>query len=211
MLVDCLIVQSGNGRARASCRLSFHALKETTMDESKPVARGDMKTPAEREREGASNPLGTHPVGTAVGGAAGAVATGAAVGSVAGPVGAVVGAAIGAAAGGMAGKLAADYVDPQMEDEFWRKNWSDRKYTDGGFTYDQDWGPAYRYGVDAYTRYPDRRYDEMESDLSAGWSGARGGSRLEWDRARHATREAWQRVSDAAERAMPGDSDRDGR
>jgi hypothetical protein len=52
----------------------------------------------------------------------------------------LVGAAIGAA-GGMAGKLVADLVDPQMEDEFWQKNWSDRKYIDGGFTYNQDWGP----------------------------------------------------------------------
>jgi hypothetical protein len=43
------------------------------------------------------------------------------------PCGALVGAAIGAA-GGMAGKLVADLVDPQMEDEFWQKNWSDRKY-----------------------------------------------------------------------------------
>jgi hypothetical protein len=185
--------------------------QETTMKENKPAARGDLRTPAEREREGANNPLGTHPIGTAAGGVAGAVAAGAAVGSVAGPVGTAVGAAIGAAAGGMAGKLAADYVDPQMEDEFWRKNWSDRKYVDGGFTYDQDWGPAYRYGVDAYTRYPDRSYDEFESELATGWADARGQSRLDWDRARHATREAWQRVSDSVERAMPGDSDRDGK
>jgi hypothetical protein len=133
------------------------------------------------------------------------------VGGVAGPGGALVGAAIGAAAGGMAGKLVADLVDPQMEDEFWRKNWSDRKYIDGGFTYDQDWGPAYRYGVESYTRYPDRAYDDIENDLSAGWGDARGESRLDWDRAQHAARDAWQRVSDQVERLTPGDSDRDGR
>lgn len=183
------------------------------MNKDRPSAKGEVKTPAERERErdDGSGPLGVHPVGTAVGGAAGAVAAGAAVGSVAGPMGAAVGAAIGAAAGGMTGKLVADLVDPQMEDEFWRKNWSDRKYIDGGFTYDQDWGAAYRYGVDAYTRYPDRSYDEIEEDLSAGWADARGESRLDWDRARHATRDAWQRVSDTVERNLPGDSDRDGR
>jgi hypothetical protein len=181
------------------------------MKKEKPVARGDMRTPAQREREGEPGPLGVHPVGTAVGGAAGAVAAGAAVGSVAGPVGAAIGAAIGAAAGGMSGKLVADLVDPEMEDEFWRKNWSDRKYVDGGFTYDQDWGPAYRYGVEAYTRYPGRSYDDIESDLSVGWHEARGESKLDWGRARHASRDAWQRVSDTVERATPGDSDRDGR
>ena len=195
------------------------------MNEDKPRAKGDMRDPAAREpererereiereraRDGSPGPLGVHPVGTVVGGAAGAVAAGAAVGSVAGPVGAAVGAAIGAAAGGMTGKLVADLADPQMEDEFWRKNWSDRKYIDGGFTYDQDWAPAYRYGVEAYNRYPERSYDEIESDLSTGWEGARGESRLDWHRARHATRDAWQRVSDRAERATPGDSDRDGK
>ena len=175
------------------------------MNRDKPHARGDAR---ENEREG---PLGTHPVGTTVGGVAGAVAAGAAVGSVAGPVGAAVGAAIGAAAGGMGGKLVADLVDPQLEDAFWRKNWSDRHYIDGGYTYDQDWSPAYRYGVDAYTRYPDRRYEELEPELAAGWPQARGSSRLDWDRARPASLDAWQRVRDQVERATPGDADRDGR
>ena len=57
----------------------------------------------------------------------------------------------------------------------------------------------------------DASYDDIETDLSAGWKEARGSSRLEWDRARHATRDAWQRVSDQVERALPGDRDRDGR
>ena len=167
------------------------------MKKERPAAKGEPKTPpVDRDRDDERKPLGAHPVGTAVGGAAGAVAAGAVVGSIAGPIGAAVGAAIGAAAGGMTGKLVADLVDPQMEDEFWRKNWSDRKYVDGGFTYDQDWAPAYRYGIDAYARYPDRSYDDMEADLSTGWADVRGESRLDWDRARHATRDAWQRVSD---------------
>jgi hypothetical protein len=181
------------------------------MQRDKPRAREDSRVPADRTRDEGPGVLGTHPVGTVVGGAAGAVAAGAAVGSVAGPGGAVVGAAIGAAAGGMTGKLVADLVDPQMEDEFWRKNWSDRKYIDGGFTYDQDWGPAYRYGVDSYTRYPGRSYEDVEPDLAAGWGEYRGSSRLDWDRARHASRDAWDRLGKSAERAVPGDSDRDGR
>ncbi len=171
------------------------------MKKDKPVARGEVKTPTtERERADPTGSIGVHPVGTAVGGAAGAAAAGAAVGSVAGPIGAAVGGAIGVAAGAMAGRLVADMVDPEMEDQFWRKNWSDRKYVDEGFTYDQDWGPAYRYGVDVYTRYPDKHYDDLEENLSSGWAGVRGESRLEWDRARHAARDAWQRLSDTVVR-----------
>ena len=183
------------------------------MNEDKPVARGDMRTPAERERAGdvTRDPLGTHPIGTAVGGIAGAVAAGAAVGTVAGPIGTAVGAAVGALAGGMTGKAVADMVDPRAEDEYWRQNWNTRDYVDNQYTYDQDYGSAYRYGVDAYSRYPGRNYDEIESDLSAGWDRARGESRLGWNNAKHATRDAWQRVSDTVERAVPGDSDRDGK
>lgn len=180
------------------------------MKKEKPLAKGENRTPAERERDG-KTPLGVHPVGTAVGGVAGAVAAGAAVGSVAGPVGTVVGAAIGAAAGGMTGKLVADVIDPQMENEFWRKNWSDRTYVDGGFTYDQDYGPAYMYGVNAYTQYPDRHFDDLENDLSTGWGSSRGQSRLEWDRARPATLDAWQRARDIAASNLPRDTDGDNR
>jgi hypothetical protein len=172
------------------------------MEKDKPDASGEVKTPAiERERADPTDSIGVHPVGTAVGGAAGAAAAGAAVGSVAGPIGAAVGGAIGVAAGAIAGRLVADVVDPEMEDQFWRENWSDRKYVEEGFTYDQDWGPAYRYGVDAYVRHPDKNYDDLEEKLSSRWASARGESRLEWNRARHAARDAWQRISDTVGRS----------
>ena len=118
---------------------------------------------------------------------------------------------IGAAAGGMTGKVVADLADPKMEDEFWRQNWSDRHYIDGGYTYDKDYRSAYMYGVDTYNRHPERHYDELEPELESGWGEARASSRLEWGRARSLSRDAWQRAKDLAERATPGDSDRDGK
>lgn len=149
-------------------------------------------------------------VGGAAGGVAGGAAAGAAVGGMTGPVGAAVGAAAGAVAGAVAGKGIAKAVDPGAEDRYWRDNYSSRPYIASGSTYD-DYGPAYRYGVDAYSRNPERRFDELEPDLGRDWDRSRGRSSLEWDRARHASRDAWDRVSNAAERAIPGDSDRDGR
>ncbi|TFZ02255.1 hypothetical protein EZ313_13355 [Ramlibacter henchirensis] len=179
------------------------------MGRDKPADHGTPTSLEGGDHDSDKMALGPHPVGTAAGGLAGAVAAGAAVGSVAGPIGAAVGGAIGAAAGGMAGALVADAVDPKMEDEFWRKNWSDRKYIDGGFTYDQDYSPAYRYGVETYNRYPDRHFDELESDLSTGWSGYRGESRLEWEHARPASRDAWDRARTLASRNLPRDADAD--
>lgn len=144
-------------------------------------------------------------IGGVAGGVAGGAAAGAAVGGVTGPVGAVVGAAIGAAAGALAGRS----IDPTAEDTYWRDNYATRSYVSGA-SYD-DYGPAYRYGVDAYARYPGRSFDDVEADLGRDWTTARGRSSLEWERAKHAARDAWHRVSNGVERAIPGDSDRDGR
>jgi len=151
---------------------------------------------------------GAHPVGTGFGAVVGGAAAGAATGTVAGPAGTLVGAAVGAVLGGLAGKGVAELIDPTAEDAYWRENYKSRDYV-GDSTYDE-FGPAYAYGVEAFSTYPSRPFDEIEPELSRKWTSARGKSSLEWDRAKHATRDAWTRVSDAVERAVPGDSDRDG-
>lgn len=153
---------------------------------------------------------GAHPVGTGVGAVAGAVAAGAAAGSVAGPVGAVVGAVAGAVVGGLTGKGVAEMIDPTAEEVYWRENYSSRPYVSAGGTFD-DYGPAYRYGVDTYGKSNGRTFEQVEPELMRDWQRAKGTSKLSWDNAKHATRDSWQRVSDAVERAIPGDSDHDGK
>jgi hypothetical protein len=171
--------------------------------------KDDLKTTKEN-RDPISGEPGAHPVGTGVGAAIGGAAAGAATASVAGPVGTVVGAAVGAVLGGLAGKGVAESIDPTAEEAYWRDNYKTRPYVDATYGYD-DYGPAYAYGVNAYTLYPGRSFDESEADLRRDWDTARGTSRLEWERAKLASRDAWQRVSDTVERAIPGDSDRDGK
>jgi hypothetical protein len=153
---------------------------------------------------------GAHPIGTGLGAAAGGMAAGAAAGTVAGPVGTVAGAAVGAVLGGMAGKGVAEKVDPTMENAYWRENYTSRPYVTSGSTFD-DYGPAYRYGVDNYSRYPGRSFDSIEADMSRDWQRSKGKSSLTWENAKHAARDSWQRVSDTVERLTPGDSDRDGK
>jgi hypothetical protein len=160
-------------------------------------------------RDPLAGALGAHPVGTGVGAIAGGMAAGAAVGTVAGPVGTAVGAAVGAVVGGLAGKGVAESIDPTREDAYWRDNYGQRPYAKGA-NYD-DFGPAYAYGVNSYSTYAGRDFDVVEGDLSRGWDKARGKSSLTWERAKHATRDAWNRLSDTVERAVPGDSDRDGK
>jgi hypothetical protein len=161
-------------------------------------------------RDPLSGAPGAHPVGTGVGAIAGAVATGAAAGTVAGPIGTVVGGVVGAIVGGLAGKGIAESIDPTAEDAYWRDNYATRDYVPSGSRYD-DYGPAYAYGVDAFQRQPHRSFADVEGDLGRDWDRAKGTSSLTWDRAKAATKDSWHRLSDRVERAIPGDSDRDGK
>ena len=148
---------------------------------------------AEPNRDPISGEPGAHPVGTGIGAALGGAAAGAVTGTAAGPIGTIVGAALGAIVGGLAGKSAAESIDPTSENVYWRDNFMHRPYAASGSTFD-DYGPAYGYGVAAYSRYPGRRFDDLEADLSRDWTTARGRSNLEWARAREAARDAWLRA-----------------
>ena|SRR5687767_487242 len=134
-----------------------------------------------------------HPVGTGVGAAGGAVTGSALGGAVGGPAGAVIGAAIGAIGGGLAGRSAAAVVNPTAEEAYWREAFLSRPYADETLGYDH-YRPAYRYGWESRTRFPDRRWDQVERELETGWRENRGISRLGWTDAKLAARDAWQRV-----------------
>jgi hypothetical protein len=193
---------AGNeGRRRISKSLEQH-FEEPSMN------RNESK--GSPNRDPISGAPGAHPIGTGLGAAAGGIAAGAAVGSVAGPVGTAVGAAVGAVVGGLAGKGIAEQIDPTIEEAYWRENYTARPYVGDKESFD-DYGPAYMYGVDNYARYEGREFEEVEPELARDWQRAKGRSSLTWDRAQHATRDSWQRLSDNIERAVPGDSDRDGK
>jgi len=150
------------------------------------------------EDEGSANldPIsrapGAHPLGVGVG-ATGGAAAGAAIGSIAGPVGTVVGAAVGGVAGGLAGKGVAESVNPTVEDEHWRQNYSSRPYIEKGADYEA-YRPAYRYGWESYDRHAGQSFEDVEPQLSREWEGRK--SSLEWERARGAVRDAWDRVDE---------------
>lgn len=145
------------------------------------------------------------PIAEGTGAAGGTVAGMAAGAAIAGPVGAVIGAAIGAVAGGAAGHGIAAAMDPKVEDDYWRSNYQTRPYVKDGAGYDE-YRDAYRYGGESSARVKGN-FDDAADDLEAGWDSAKSQSRLGWSEAKDAVRDGWHRV----ERAVPGDSDRDGR
>lgn len=149
---------------------------------------------ADANRDPITGAPGAHPLGVGAGAAAGGVA-GAALGAVAGPVGAAVGMVAGAVAGGLGGKGVAEVVNPTEEDAYWREEYWNRPYAEEETPY-ETYQPAYRTGYEGFTRYPGRRYEEVESDLQRDYESA-GKSSLDWERAKYATRDAWHRVEDS--------------
>ena len=147
---------------------------------------------------------GAHPVGTGVGAAGGAAAGAAAGAVIGGPVGAVVGGVAGAVAGGLAGKGVAEAIDPTSEDAYWRETYPTRPYYSGE-PY-ENYQPAYQFGWEAFGRYSDRKFSDVESELQSDWEKSEHGAKLSWEHAKSAASDAWHRV----ERAMPGDFDKDG-
>ncbi len=141
-------------------------------------------------RDPITDEAGAHPVGTGVGATGGAVA-GAAVGAIGGPIGMAVGGVVGAVVGGLAGRAAAEAVNPTVEEAHWRENFNREPYYEQGRSFD-DYGPAYRLGVDGRTRYDD--WDSAEPNLQTEWESTRGGSSLSWPQARPASRAAWDRI-----------------
>jgi len=136
---------------------------------------------------------GSHPVGTGVGAAVTGAAAGAAGGALAGPVGAVAGAVIGGVAGGYVGKEGEENLDPTAEDAYWRDNYRTRPYVEDGANYD-DYRPAYEYGSESRSQHHGRSFEEVEPELSEGWTSRNRDSSLTWERAKHAVRDAWERL-----------------
>jgi hypothetical protein len=153
----------------------------------------DHTSGGSENRDPLSGEKGAHPVGTGVGAAAAGAAAGAAGGAMAGPAGAAVGAVIGAVAGGLAGKGVAESIDPTVETTYWRENYTSRPYYEKGHSFDE-YEPAYRYGWETRSKYADRSFDEVETDLGRDWDRVRGHSKMHWDKAKHATRDAWDRL-----------------
>jgi len=146
---------------------------------------------------------GSHPIETGIGAALVGAAGGVAAGALGGPVGAVIGGIIGGAvAGGYAGKGVGELIDPTTEDDRIREYLLHR--TENPFDRKpEDYREAYRYGTLAGERYSGRSFDEIDSQLSLDWPGARGASPLDWHEARDAARYAYGRTTSHRPRVEP--------
>src|SRR5436190_773901 len=83
--------------------------------------------------------------------------------------------------------------DPIGERDYWAKNYNQRPYYETGYTYDDDYAPAYQHGWEGRARYGGKQFVEAEPTLRDEWDRTKGKSRLGWDKAKAAVRDAWDR------------------
>lgn len=137
---------------------------------------------------------GSHPLGTGLG-AAGGGAAGIVAGAIFGPIGMLVGGTVGTLAGAAAGHGVAERIDPTGETDYWREQHATRPYADAKYSYDTDYAPAYRYGVESRNTATGRSWDDnLDSELARDWESKRGSSQLSWAQAKPAVRDAWDRT-----------------
>lgn len=137
---------------------------------------------------------GLNPIGTAIGGSSGGVA-GAALGSIGGPLGMLIGGAVGAVIGGVAGSSAVEILDPTVEYDYWRENYTTRPYYNADYDYEVDYHPAYTVGYASRVKYPKTtHFEDVESELEQRWQEVKGESRLDWLQAKEMVRDGWDKT-----------------
>lgn len=83
-----------------------------------------------------------------------------------------------------------------QDDDYFRQDWQSNYASQGG-SYD-DYAPAYRYGsqMRSDTRYQNRNWDDVESDLRSDWESRYGkDDRSTWDKMKSAVRRGWDKIT----------------
>jgi hypothetical protein len=80
------------------------------------------------------------------------------------------------------------------DDEF-RSDW-DRNYSSLGGSYD-DYAPAYRYGSESRSKYANRNWDDVETDLRSDWDSRynTSGEPSTWEKFKNAVRRGWDKIT----------------
>lgn len=86
-------------------------------------------------------------------------------------------------------------IDYDAEEAYWSENYPERPYATENASYEM-YQPAYRYGIESYSRFRGRQFGEVEDDLRSGWDRFRDKAELTWEKAKDAVRDAYDRLFD---------------
>ena len=164
-------------------------------DNKKDEKTVDLPPYGPRNADPLTDAPGSHPIETGVGAVVGGAASGLAVGTLTGgPIGAVVGAIVGgAAAGGLAGKGVGELIDPTLEDNWLRNLFRGESAnpTEGELAAQRR---AFRYGLSAQSRFPNRTFRDVEDELRNGWVDS--GETVHWGKVYQSVRAGFDRTTD---------------
>jgi hypothetical protein len=100
--------------------------------------------------------------------------------------------AVGEAAASVPGRSGPGVMQT-FQDHWWRDNYStlDGLQADRGYDY---YDPAFRYGWESAGQHRGRRFADVESNLSTGWSSRPARQDARWEDVRHAVRHSFERA-----------------
>ena len=104
------------------------------------------------------------------------------------------------------GDEVAEMVNPTEFTQHFERVYQSQPYYSQDYTW-KDYAPAYQYGYAAYGHYPDRNFNEVESELRQEWEETKLDTRLQWNEARDAVKDGWNYVKNRVD-AMDGEIDR---
>lgn len=88
--------------------------------------------------------------------------------------------------------------DWESEDAYWQSAYPGRPYARADRSYEY-YRAAYRFGLDAATRYRDREWGDVERELRRVWDAHHDSSRGSWSEMSDAVRDAWDHVRGESE------------
>jgi hypothetical protein len=90
-----------------------------------------------------------------------------------------------------------EYLDNEWSEheKYWQENWHTRPYVsaDLGFDY---YKPAYRYGYDAHRIHRDKKYEDVRTELRAGWDTYQYRGKTAWESIEQAVQDGWRRAAE---------------
>jgi hypothetical protein len=89
-----------------------------------------------------------------------------------------------------------DKITPDSkDDDYYRSDW-DTNYAALGGAYD-DYAPAYRYGSESRSKFANRNWDEVETDLRSDWDSRynTSGEPSTWEKFKAAVRHGWDKIT----------------
>ena len=89
-------------------------------------------------------------------------------------------------------------ISPEEEYRYWESQYESADKTVVNLSFDISYGPAYRHGINAFTKHGGKPYDLIdEKGLASAWENMDEKSSLSWDDAKVPVRKAYERLYEA--------------